>query len=116
MGVFAHWTSNFVVVMVTPIGLTNIGGNYFWIWAIVCASFIPLTYFFGVETSGRTLEQVDKMFFDEPRVCMGLNPSHTRVIRRTKADEETRFAEYAAVAQKRGSIVSMNTQTVQEKS
>lgn len=116
VGVFAHWTSNFVVVMVTPIGLTNIGGNYFWIWAIVCASFIPLTYFFGVETSGRTLEQVDKMFFDEPRVCMGLNPSHTRVIRRTKADEETRFAEYAAVAQKRGSIVSMNTQTVQEKS
>ena len=44
--------------MVTPIGLNNIGGNFFWIWSIVCASFIPLTYFFGVETSGRTLEQV----------------------------------------------------------
>ena len=61
VGVFSHWMSNFVVVMVTPIGLDNIGGNYFWIWAIVCASFIPLTYFFGVETSGRTLEQVDQM-------------------------------------------------------
>jgi MFS family permease len=37
VGVFSHWLSNFVVVMVTPIGLDNIGGNYFWIWAIVCA-------------------------------------------------------------------------------
>lgn len=67
VGVFSHWLSNFVVVMVTPIGLNNIGGNYFWIWAIVCASFIPLTYFFGVETSGRTLEQVDQMVSINPR-------------------------------------------------
>ena len=32
VGVFSHWLSNFVVVMVTPIGLDNIGGHYFWIW------------------------------------------------------------------------------------
>jgi len=61
VGVFSHWSSNFVVVMVTPIGLNNIGGNYFWIWAIVCASFVPLTYFFGVESSGRSLEQIDHL-------------------------------------------------------
>lgn len=61
VGVFCHWMSNFVVVMVTPIGLNNIGGNYFWIWAIVCGSFIPLTWFFGVETSGKSLEQIDKL-------------------------------------------------------
>lgn len=61
VGVFSHWLSNFVVVMVTPIGLSSIGGNYFWIWAVICASFVPLVYFFGVETSGRTLEQVDEM-------------------------------------------------------
>ena len=101
VGVFSHWMSNFVVVMVTPIGLDNIGGNYFWIWAIVCASFIPLTYFFGVETSGRTLEQVDQMFFDEPRICMGLNPHHTRVIHQSKADEEQRFR---GITEKRLSI------------
>ena len=61
VGVFGHWMSNFVVVMVTPIGLENIGGNYFWIWAIVCASFIPLAWVFGVETSGRSLEQIDQL-------------------------------------------------------
>ena len=59
VGVFSHWLSNFVVVMVTPIGLNNIGGNYFWIWGAVNAVFIPLTWFFGVETSGRTLEEID---------------------------------------------------------
>ncbi|KAK0640204.1 Sugar transporter STL1 [Lasiodiplodia hormozganensis] len=94
VGVFSHWTSNFVVVMVTPIGLDSIGGNYFWIWAVICALFIPLIYFFGVETSGRSLEQVDQMFFDEPRLCMGLNPNHRRVIRATAADEEERYSKF----------------------
>jgi MFS family permease len=61
VGVFSHWLSNFVVVMVTPIGLNNIGGNYFWIWGAVNALFVPLTWFFGVETSGRTLEEIDEL-------------------------------------------------------
>lgn len=38
-------TCTSVVVMVTPIGLDSIGGNYFWIWAVICALFIPLIYF-----------------------------------------------------------------------
>lgn len=101
VGVFSHWMSNFVVVMVTPVGLDNIGGHYFWIWAIVCASFIPLTWFFGVETSGRTLEQVDEMFMTEPRICMGLNPNHTRVVHQSRADEEQRFR---GITGKRASI------------
>ncbi|KAF4464676.1 sugar transporter STL1 [Fusarium albosuccineum] len=29
VGVFSHWISNFVVVMVTPIGINNTGGNFF---------------------------------------------------------------------------------------
>ena len=87
--------SNFVVVMVTPIGLNSIGGNYFWIWAIVCASFVPLTYFFGVETSGRTLEQIDQMFFENPRVLMGLDKRNTEVIKASKEDEENRYRAFA---------------------
>ncbi|RMJ09241.1 hypothetical protein CDV36_011125 [Fusarium kuroshium] len=87
IGVFSHWISNFVVVMVTPIGINNIGGNFFWIWAIICALFVPVAYVFGVETSGRTLEEVDQMFFDEPRIMMGLNPNHRRVIRASPSGE-----------------------------
>ncbi|KAF4304147.1 putative sugar transporter stl1 protein [Botryosphaeria dothidea] len=100
VGVFSHWLSNFVVVMVTPIGLDSIGGHYFWIWAVICALFIPIIYFFGVETSGRSLEQVDQMFFDEPRICMGLNPNHRRVIRSTAADEEQRYKQFAHLHEK----------------
>ncbi|KKY13147.1 putative sugar transporter stl1 [Diplodia seriata] len=95
VGVFSHWLSNFVVVMVTPVGLDSIGGHYFWIWAVICALFIPLIYFFGVETSGRSLEQVDQMFFDEPRLCMGLSENHRRVVRSSAADEEERYAKFA---------------------
>ena len=69
VGVFSHWMSNFIIVMITPIGLSNIRGNYFWIWAIVCASFIPLTWFFGVETSGKSLEQIDQL------VCLRSSPA-----------------------------------------
>ena len=82
----------------------NIGGNYFWIWAIVCASFVPLTYFFGVETSGRTLEQIDNMFFEEPRVCMGLSKNHTKVIRATAADEENRYKAFAKLDEKEAAV------------
>ncbi|CAG5137575.1 uncharacterized protein ALTATR162_LOCUS156 [Alternaria atra] len=100
VGVFSHWMSNFVVVMVTPIGLDNIGGHYFWIWAAVCASFIPLTYFFGVETSGRTLEQIDMMFYEEPRICMGLNAENRRVVRGNKMDEEQRYRQLTHAGEK----------------
>ncbi|KIW23726.1 uncharacterized protein PV07_11904 [Cladophialophora immunda] len=100
VGVFWHWMSNFVIVMITPIGVQNLGGNFFWIWGAFCALFVPLTYFFGVETAGRTLEEVDQMFFDEPRICMGLNKNHTQVIRKTAVQEEIRFRELAQAEQK----------------
>ena len=117
--------------MVTPIGLSDIGGNFFWIWGIICFSFVPLTYFFGVESkltcfsnpseivgvssytdffaaSGRTLEQVDRMFMDEPRICMGLNPNHTRVIKYSREDEENRFKAFANLDEKRASIAEID--------
>ncbi|KAK5721450.1 hypothetical protein LTR17_014570 [Elasticomyces elasticus] len=100
VGVFSHWASNFVVVMVTPIGLNSVGGHYFWIWAIICATFVPLTWIFGVETAGRSLEQIDQMFYEEPRILMGLNPNAARVIRMTQEDEENRFKAFAKLDQK----------------
>lgn len=95
VGVLCHWLSNFVVVMVTPIGLDSIRGNYFWIWAVICLLFIPLTYIFGIETAGRSLEQVDQMFIQEPRACMGLSKNHTKVTRTTAAEEEVRYKRFA---------------------
>lgn len=101
--------SNFVVVMVTPIGLAAIKGHYFWVWAVVCALFVPLTYFFGVETSGRTLEQIDAMFYENPRICMGLNAENRRVVRGSKSDEEQRFKQFAHASEKQGAIHAERT-------
>jgi hypothetical protein len=98
--------SNFVVVMITPIALDAIQGHYFWVWAIVCASFVPLTYFFGVETSGRTLEQIDTMFYEQPRLCMGLNKENRRVVRASKSDEEERYRGLAHAGEKKDVIMS----------
>ncbi|KAJ4397457.1 hypothetical protein N0V93_001685 [Gnomoniopsis smithogilvyi] len=95
VGVLSHWLSNFVVVIITPIGLDSIRGNFFWIWAVTCVLFIPLTYIFGVETAGRSLEQVDRMFMDNSRACMGLSKSNTIVIRTTAADEQVRYKQFA---------------------
>ncbi|KAL5119564.1 hypothetical protein ACEQ8H_002410 [Pleosporales sp. CAS-2024a] len=109
VGVFAHWMSNFVVVMVTPIGLNQIQGNYFWVWALVCASFVPLTYVFGVETSGRSLEMMDQMFLQEPRWCMGLNAQNRSLFRQTREEEEERYRALGGKGEK--SELVMNERT-----
>jgi MFS family permease len=111
VGVFFHWISNFVVVMITPIGLDAIQGHYFWVWAIVCASFVPLTYFFGVETSGRSLEQIDQMFWEKPRVCMGLNAENRKVVRASKRDEEERYRTFAKGGEKGEVVMEERTES-----
>ncbi|KAF2726191.1 sugar transporter STL1 [Polychaeton citri CBS 116435] len=107
VGVFSHWLSNFVVVMVTPIGLANIGSYYFIIWGVVCALFVPLTWFFGVETAGKSLEEIDHLFMEKNKILLGLDKDATRVVRASKADEEARLRANAAMDEKRLSIVSM---------
>jgi hypothetical protein len=93
--VFSHWISNFVVVKGTPIGLDLIQDNYVWVWTVICASFVSLTYLSEVETSGRTLEQIDAVFYEEPKLCMGLDPENRRVVRGSKVDEEQRYRQFA---------------------
>ncbi|KAI7014183.1 general substrate transporter [Hortaea werneckii] len=113
VGVASHWLSNFVVVLVTPIGLDNIGTNYYWIWAGVNALFVPLVFFFGVETAGRSLEMVDQDFIEEPRVLMGLNPRHRKVLRATKEDEEQRFRRSSLTGTEKVDEVNEGTEKVE---
>lgn len=49
--------------MVTPIGLESIGGHYFWIWAVICALFIPLIYFVSVLTISCSLIMLSDVDF-----------------------------------------------------
>ncbi|KAL8687830.1 MAG: hypothetical protein Q9224_005041 [Gallowayella concinna] len=65
LGVGSHWLSNFVVVYVTPGAIDNLGPNLYVIWAVLNASFVPITYFFYPETARRSLEDMDQVFLNE---------------------------------------------------
>ena len=53
---------NFVVVMITPVMVANIGWGTYLFFAAVNACFIPFIYFFYPETSRRSLEEIDIIF------------------------------------------------------
>lgn len=65
LGVGSHWLSNFVVVYVTPGAIDNLGPKLYIIWAVLNASFVPITYFFYPETARRSLEDMDEVFLNE---------------------------------------------------
>ncbi|KAI1085518.1 general substrate transporter [Whalleya microplaca] len=57
-----NWLFNFLIVMVTPIMITNIGWGTYLFFACVNATFIPIIYFFYPETAKRSLEEIDIIF------------------------------------------------------
>ncbi|EME79799.1 uncharacterized protein MYCFIDRAFT_37517 [Pseudocercospora fijiensis CIRAD86] len=57
-----NWSFNFLVVMVTPIMIQNIGWGTYLFFAAVNAAALPFIYFFYPETSHRSLEEIDFIF------------------------------------------------------
>ncbi|CAJ2505896.1 Uu.00g000260.m01.CDS01 [Anthostomella pinea] len=57
-----NWLFNFLIVMVTPIMITNIGWGTYLFFAIVNACFLPVIWFFYPETAKRSLEEIDIIF------------------------------------------------------
>ncbi|KAJ5650932.1 hexose carrier protein [Penicillium longicatenatum] len=57
-----NWTFNFLIVMVTPIMVRNIGWGTYLFFACINACFFPVIYFFYPETAGRSLEEIDVIF------------------------------------------------------
>ncbi|KUI54464.1 Sugar transporter STL1 [Cytospora mali] len=57
-----NWLFNFLIVMVTPIMITNIGWGTYLFFAVVNASFLPIIWFFYPETANRSLEEIDIIF------------------------------------------------------
>lgn len=58
----ANWMFCFIVVMTIPPSFANIGYNTYIVYAVLNAAFIPIIYFFLVETKGRSLEELDVIF------------------------------------------------------
>ncbi|WPG97487.1 general substrate transporter [Acrodontium crateriforme] len=66
LGTATNWIFNFMVVEITPIGIQNLGWKFYILWTVFNGLFVPLVYFFYPETAGRTLEDLDYYFRQQP--------------------------------------------------
>ncbi len=83
-----------MVVQVTPPGIANLGWKFWIIWAVICASFIPTTYFFYPETANRTLEDIDRFFEGNPGIFIHKNKIATQLHRPEEyVEADARIAE-----------------------
>lgn len=62
LAVALQWLFDFVLLMVTPIGIANIGYGMFMLFGAFNLCFIPIVYFLCPETAGVTLEQIDEFY------------------------------------------------------
>lgn len=61
-----NWITNYAVVLITPIGIANIGWRYYILYAVLNAAFVPIVQIFYVETAGKSLEDIDRLFEGVP--------------------------------------------------
>ncbi|KAK3694460.1 sugar transporter [Podospora appendiculata] len=57
-----NWVSNFLIVMITPIMVQNIGWGTYLFFALANACFLPIIWFYYPETARRSLEEIDIVF------------------------------------------------------
>ncbi|OAP57836.1 hypothetical protein AYL99_08574 [Fonsecaea erecta] len=62
IGMLTNWLFVYVVVLITPTGIANIGWRYYIIFGALNFSFIPVIWYFYIETAAMSLEEIDKMF------------------------------------------------------
>lgn len=53
---------NFVVQMVTPVALANIGYRYYIVYTLIGLTYVVSVYFFYPETMGQSLEKLEDLF------------------------------------------------------
>ncbi|KAK3061080.1 hypothetical protein LTS18_007064 [Coniosporium uncinatum] len=68
LGTATNWIFNFMVVEITPIGIDTLGWQFYIIWTVFNASFVPIVYLFYPETADRTLEDVDRFFTENQSI------------------------------------------------
>lgn len=68
-----NWICNYAVVQATLPGIEKLGYKFWVIWAVICFSFILITYFFYPETANRTLEDIDRFFETNPGLFINKN-------------------------------------------
>ena len=60
------WLFNWVVVQTTPPGIHHLKWGLYLVYAVMNALWVPLVYYLVVETRGRSLEETDRWFENNP--------------------------------------------------
>jgi hypothetical protein len=110
----ANWISNYAVVQATLPGIQNLGYKFWIIWAVICFSFIPITYFFYPETANRTLEDIDRFFETKPGILVHKNKLAVQLHRPAEfieADERIAAGEEEKMAGKGNGISTEYVET-----
>ncbi|EIM81381.1 general substrate transporter [Stereum hirsutum FP-91666 SS1] len=71
LATMTNWLFTFLVVMITPTAISSIGYKTYVVWACTNFAFIFITYFFYVETTGQTLEDIDLLFEGAKTIFLG---------------------------------------------
>ncbi|KAK2461111.1 hypothetical protein APHAL10511_006890 [Amanita phalloides] len=66
LGTASNWISNYIVVQITPIGIDRLGWRFYLIWMVFNAVFVPLVWILYPETANRHLEDIDKVYREDP--------------------------------------------------
>jgi hypothetical protein len=87
IAMITNWLCVYIVVSITPVGIDTIGWKFYVIFAVLNLAWIPIVYFFYVETSGLSLEEIDRVF--EIKHAPGANTTYTEAAKQAREDIET---------------------------
>ncbi|KAL3462401.1 general substrate transporter [Aspergillus heterothallicus] len=78
-----NWTFVYVIVLVTPLGIDNLGWRFYLMFGVFNLAFLPVLWYCYVETAGLSLEQIDRVFevqFDARDNGMDLSKARKQVL------------------------------------
>jgi sugar porter (SP) family MFS transporter len=78
-----NWTFVYVIVLVTPLGIDNLGWRFYLMFGVFNLAFLPVLWFCYMETAGLSLEQIDRVFevqFDGRGDGVGLKEARKQVL------------------------------------
>ncbi|KAL9042056.1 MAG: hypothetical protein Q9180_000863 [Flavoplaca navasiana] len=110
LGTATNWILNFMVVEITPIGIQSLKWRFYIIWTIFNASFVPIVYLFYPETADRTLEDIDRLFRDDPHIFVFRDKDAISEKRPLKYEEH-----YENERRRNSSIISTNPEAMKQR-